>query len=343
MLVVIEFLTKYAWAFPLKHKSAEEIAAHLTTLICTFGPPGCLLSDQGKEFLNIVVNKLCQKFNIIKRNTSSYNPRANGQCERTNQTLTRMLIKFADDNPEDWPHSLNFALLAYRTSVHESTNHAPFELMFGRRFGQFDNWITKDKISHEQSIQNRLVEIKRLYEETHEEASKNITRAQEKQVNTQNRQTNSSHDVLMIGDTVYLKNCKLVKDKFEPQYTGPYLISDRIISSGNYKLKEVNGEEIKDSYPRWKLKATEDYSDIKAATQIEKIVEEESQEATNIENKAQKPQYSILNIQPVGRGFRYEIKYNNGKTKWIPGREMDSTILENHLFQPILSTNKYSI
>ena len=50
ILVVVEYLTKFAWAFPLKHKSAQEIAQHLTTLICSFGPPKTLLSDQGKEF-----------------------------------------------------------------------------------------------------------------------------------------------------------------------------------------------------------------------------------------------------------------------------------------------------
>ena len=61
MLVVVEYLTKFAWAFPLKTKSAAEIAAHLTTLICTFGPPSCLLSDSGKEFLNIIVNQLCTR------------------------------------------------------------------------------------------------------------------------------------------------------------------------------------------------------------------------------------------------------------------------------------------
>ena len=75
----------------------------------------------------------------------------------------------------------------------------------------------------------------------------------------------------MIGDTVYLKNCKLVKGKFEPLFNGPYVIIDRIVSSGNYKLRDLNGDEIKDSYPRWKLKATENFTDIKAAKLNEQV------------------------------------------------------------------------
>jgi hypothetical protein len=31
ILVLIEYLTKFAWAFPLKTKSAEEFVKHLST------------------------------------------------------------------------------------------------------------------------------------------------------------------------------------------------------------------------------------------------------------------------------------------------------------------------
>ena len=45
----------------------------------------------------------------------------------------------------------------------------------------------------------------------------NIAKSQEKQVNTKNHQTSVSHDNLMKGDTVYLKNCKVFKNKFEDE------------------------------------------------------------------------------------------------------------------------------
>ena len=103
VLTVVEYLTKFAWAFPLKTKSSEEIFKHLQTLFCTFGPPNTILSDAGREFINMIVEKLCARFSIIKRTTSSYNPACNGQTERTNGTLKRILTKLADDNPTNWP------------------------------------------------------------------------------------------------------------------------------------------------------------------------------------------------------------------------------------------------
>ncbi len=215
ILTVVEYLTKFAWAFPLKTKSADEITKHLTTLICTWGPPSCLLSDMGREFLNMIVNKLCERFKVIKRNTSSFNPRVNGGTERTNQSLTRMLLKLADENPETWPEQLDIVLLSYRTSVHASTKYSPFYLMFGRRFGQFEDWIVKDKHVQEDAINNRLIQIKELFDETHEAARKNLAIAQQKQVNTQNKQSNVSDDFIPVGSTVYVYDCRLVKRKME--------------------------------------------------------------------------------------------------------------------------------
>jgi hypothetical protein len=254
ILVVVEYLTKFAWAFPLKTKSAEEIVKHLTTLICTFGPPNCLLSDMGKEFLNIIVNKLCERFQIIRRHTSSYNPRVNGQCERTNQSLTRMLIKLADENPASWPNQLDIVLLAYRTSVHSSTNYSPFYLMFGKQFGQFDDWLVKEKNVNELAIENRLSQIKQLFDETHEAARKSLTKAQHHQINTQNKQSNASDDFLPPGSRVQTYDCKLVNKKMESYSKGPFTIVKRDPVYGNYTLIDQNGIELKYSFPRWKLK-----------------------------------------------------------------------------------------
>ena len=157
MLVVVEYLTKFALAFPLKHKSADEIAGHLTKLICTFGLPGCLLSNQGKKFLNLLVKKVCENFKIIKRTTSSYNPRTNGLCERTNQTLTQILTKHVQTTL----HNGTKHLTSYSWLTEPAYTQAQgTPRMFGRRFGQFENWITKEKEIHKEAIEYRIAEIK---------------------------------------------------------------------------------------------------------------------------------------------------------------------------------------
>jgi len=70
ILVIVEFLSKFAWAFPIKTKSVEEITSNLVKFVCNYGPPKCIISDQGKEFINSMVKGLCDKLDIIKRTTS---------------------------------------------------------------------------------------------------------------------------------------------------------------------------------------------------------------------------------------------------------------------------------
>ena len=43
-----------------------------------------------------------------------------------------MLKARVEDNPATWDEHLDFCVMAYRSSVHFSTGHNPFELMFGR-------------------------------------------------------------------------------------------------------------------------------------------------------------------------------------------------------------------
>lgn len=60
-----------------------------------------------------------------------------------------------------------------------------------------------------------------------------------------------------------------------------------------------------------------------------------SPSSSSTKDTVQKPQafqeYEILYVQPIGKGFRYNIKFMNGETKWIPGRDVDQKILSDSL------------
>ena len=84
ILVITEYLTKFPCAYPIKSKQAEEIAEKLWEFISYFGPPKVILSDQGTEFNNSVVNGIVNWVGAEHRITSAYNPRTNGLTERFN-------------------------------------------------------------------------------------------------------------------------------------------------------------------------------------------------------------------------------------------------------------------
>ena len=51
--------------------------------------------------------------------------------ERFNRTLLMMLAMVAGKNRDDWDDLLPAVMMAYRSSVHESTGYSPYRLMFG--------------------------------------------------------------------------------------------------------------------------------------------------------------------------------------------------------------------
>ena len=51
--------------------------------------------------------------------------------EGFNGTLLMMLAMFAGDNKDDWDDLLPAVMMAYRSSVHESTGFSQYRLMFG--------------------------------------------------------------------------------------------------------------------------------------------------------------------------------------------------------------------
>ena len=270
IVVMIEALSKYPWAKPIRTKTAEEIAGHVFEFICIFGPFKELLSDQGKEFCNQILEKLKNNVGFEHIVTSAYNPRTNGMTERLNQTIIESLRKHSENNPEEWPKHLNFVLMAYRTRVHSVTNYTPFELMFGRKMNQFENWTSsnEDEVS---AILNRTQEIKEMFENTHSSALANIKKNQEKQIIIQNKAHNTESEKIPIGTTVYLK-CEGLLSKLEPRFKGPYKITGHT-SRGNYKVQDALGNAISESFPRQKIKVVIDNELLpEQSLEIEKII-----------------------------------------------------------------------
>ena len=59
-----------------------------------FGVMKILNSDQGRQFESVIIQEICQRFNIHKTRTTSLNPASDGQVERFNRTLIDMLSKY---------------------------------------------------------------------------------------------------------------------------------------------------------------------------------------------------------------------------------------------------------
>ncbi|CAH0555118.1 unnamed protein product, partial [Brassicogethes aeneus] len=52
--------------------------------------------------------------------------------ERMNRTINRYLSKVVSDHQRDWDRFLHLFLLAYRSSIHDTTGQTPASIVMGR-------------------------------------------------------------------------------------------------------------------------------------------------------------------------------------------------------------------
>ena len=82
VLTVVDYFTKWVEVVPIRSKSAIEIGFHLWQMFLRHGTPKIVISDQGREFVNGVIDELFALTKAKHRITAAYHPQTNGQTER---------------------------------------------------------------------------------------------------------------------------------------------------------------------------------------------------------------------------------------------------------------------
>ena len=74
---------------------------------------------------------LTKVLQLDKTRTTVFHPQSNAVIEKTNRTPLKLLAKRTHKNQRDWSELLPNVMLAYRTSVHESTGYTIYFPLFG--------------------------------------------------------------------------------------------------------------------------------------------------------------------------------------------------------------------
>ena len=115
---------------PLPDQTASTTAtARLEKWICQSGCPHSIHSDQGRNFESNLFKSLNQALQVDETRTTDFRPLSNAVVERMNRTLQSMLAKCINDEQSNWSQQFPHVMMAYRTSVHESTGYTPHFLV----------------------------------------------------------------------------------------------------------------------------------------------------------------------------------------------------------------------
>ena len=128
--------SKWIEAFPVTNATAAAVVMILEKeIICRYGIPESIHSDQGKPFIAKLTQQVAREFGIKWSLTPAYNPKSN-PVERLHRELGKMLRAITYDDPPAWEDVLPQALFALRTAVHASLGSSPYRLLFGREATQ---------------------------------------------------------------------------------------------------------------------------------------------------------------------------------------------------------------
>ena len=134
VLVLQDHFSKYVVAYVVKDQTERTAAETLRNgYFGLFGAPAYLVSNQGKAFMGHIITHLCDMYGVQKLRTLPYHAQTNGQVERMNQTIIRMVSKLEEDKKSCWSEHLPELLLAYNATHSTVTGYSPYYLLFGRR------------------------------------------------------------------------------------------------------------------------------------------------------------------------------------------------------------------
>jgi hypothetical protein len=134
IVTFIDMETRYTVVFPIKSKDQvylkfKEYLNFVKVNTCI--KPKIIRSDNGGEYKNKKMSKICQEHDIKQEFTVPYNPQQNGMAERMNRTLTEMVRCMLQDAKMDktyWAEAFVTAA-SIRNSIARNGPTTPYELV----------------------------------------------------------------------------------------------------------------------------------------------------------------------------------------------------------------------
>ena len=247
IIVAVDYFTKWAEAEPLASITEQKIHNFVwRAIICRFGIPRALVSDNGKQFDNTKFRNFCAELGIKNYYSSLAHPQSNGQAEVTIRTLKAALKTKLEDLKGSWVEYLPEVLWAYRTTQNSATRETPFALAFGTEaVAPVEVGIKSPRVelASEEKNDEALHLNLELLDEKREQVQQRTEEYQRKTARYYNQRVKPRSYVL--GDLVLNKLLPARKNpthwKLGPNWEGPYIIT-RVVRPGNYEHQTEEGK-----------------------------------------------------------------------------------------------------
>ena len=132
ILVVVCALTRFTLLIPVKTTSAEETLRVLySRMVCVFGRPLAIVSDNGPAFRASLQNAAAKFFDWRHAHVLPYSAQANGTAEASVKRIAALLQRQCGSQSE-WHRLLSTSQLLLNATTHTSLGVSPYMALFGR-------------------------------------------------------------------------------------------------------------------------------------------------------------------------------------------------------------------
>ncbi|XP_026416678.1 uncharacterized protein LOC113312134 [Papaver somniferum] len=252
VLAATDYFTKWVEAVELVHVTRHDVERFIwENIICRFGIPDAIVSDNGKQFDYGVIKDFCKVLNICHNFSSPYYAQSNGKAEATNRVIMDNLKKRLEKVNGKWTEEFPGVLWSYRTTQKRSTGFFPFTLAYETEEvtpTEVHLKTTKTRAVKSGKNDSILALDKELLEEQRETALQQLVRYQQEIKMSYDRKVRERS--FKPGEYVLKKTrAATMEPNFRnlgANWEGPYIV-DRPASRGSYYLRNLDG--TKDSKP----------------------------------------------------------------------------------------------
>ena len=127
ILTVIDVMSKYAWAVPIKNKTKYSVVKAFEKIFKEGRIPKFIRTDQGKEFKNKEFKRMMKEYDIYHFTSKNQSIKC-AIIERFNRTLKSRVVKnFTSTGLNNWINSLAEHVSAYNNTKHRTIKMTPVE------------------------------------------------------------------------------------------------------------------------------------------------------------------------------------------------------------------------
>ena len=256
IITAMDYFSKNMEMRALKAKTAKNVAIFLyEEVICRWGSPDVIITDQGREFCNTINEELMKRACCKHRITSAYHPQSNGLVERQNRSTTQFLLKNMDCQ-DDWVQMIPRMMASHRHTVHSTTNIEPSAMLLGQKPTLAVDMMLKNEEFFNRELEDYEIEeiesrdygkvlknFNLIKGNMYDDATENISAAQV-QMKKYYDIRHSRDFKYSVGDRVLKRECKNLQrkgGKYDIKFSGPYTIQE-ITDLGLVCLKTDKGK-----------------------------------------------------------------------------------------------------